>query len=603
MVHWSATAKVIKMQEIDDQKQTQTQPQSKILIDEALNFSNYFRKPTPLQYVKAIYSKPVNVQLETGEVAFDKSWTLFEARPNVKLHANPPILILDHEGLITPGRTDYPLKLYQPKDMFSFSELWDSIPPVVMGKIDKLLEYYPTIKAKDFDPFVLIKHKILHEPILRLADTAFLDKIDWSNFVEKDLLSFQAEKDPRLKLIFKATVLRGSEAQYCPHALLCTGAGTGKSYIYNIAGILRDKITPVSLIGTRTENRYIPGLVQDQSLPICLEQIESQSSHEIFRFMLGFLEKGKASASTAFGSLNVEGQCTFVVTANPTGYETDRITTFRSLIDSLGSNHVALGRRLGLLIFGGEGVYKRVKSLQSLDETAWGIRFELFRSVEEFVYPLIQNLFKEPQIRAWLETQIPDYEENVNALASQIEDRSIKEFLRTHAYGSNRHIRGGALNCAIMDLLLELVKLRQANAGIPQETIDHLIFKGNEYTSQLVNINLESISNISKTLESEWQLQAMLLQKFPKYLKDVVATVKAYKEQNKGNIAEEVTFASLETYFQQTNNNYWSNVECNLANSNIETHNVILGKYFGFQIIKKAEDVWSVVFTDANKTF
>jgi hypothetical protein len=543
------------------------------------------------------------VQLEAGEVVFDKTWTLFEAKPNVKSHANPPILVLDHEGLVTPGRVAYPLRLYQPKDVVSYAELWDDVPPVVIEKIQKLLEYYPTTATgKSFDPSVLLKHKILYEPTLRLADTKLLEKIDWANFVEKELLSFQAEKDPRLKTVFKATILRGSEMQFCPHALICTGSGTGKTQIFDLAGIRRDKITAVSLIGTRTENRYSEGLVQDQTLPICIEQLESQTAHEIFRFMLSFMEKGKASASTAFGSLTIEGQCTFVVTANPTGYETDKIGTFRSLIDSLGSNHVALGRRLGLLIYGGEGVYQRVKSLQSLDETAWNVRFELFRSIEEYAYPLVQNLFKEPQIRAWLETQIPDYEANVNTLASQIEDRSIKEFLRTHGYGAYRHIRGGALNCAIMDLLLEFVKLRQANAGIPQETIDHLIFKANEYTSQLVNINLESIANISKTLETEWQLQAMLFQKFPKYLKDTVTTVKAYKDQNKEHVAEEVTFASLEKYFNQTGGNYWSNVECNLSNSNIETHNMILAKYFGFTIVKKADEVWSVLFTDADKT-
>ncbi|MCW3983198.1 MAG: hypothetical protein NWE96_04305 [Candidatus Bathyarchaeota archaeon] len=566
-----------------------------------VDFSAYFRKMTPLQYIKPIYSKSITRQLKTGEVIFDKSWTLFEAKPNLRSHSNPPILLLDTQGLITPGRNAYPLKLYSPTDLLPFTELWESMPTVVKKRVTKLLDYYP-INSINFDPSTLIDNKILYEPILRLADTALLDKIDWNSFVENELLSFQSEKDPRLKTVFKATILRGVDMLYCPHALLCTGPATGKSYIYDIAGIRRDKVTPVSLIGTRTENRYSEGLVQDQTLPVCIEQLESQSAHEIFRFMLTFMEKGKASASTAFGSLEVEGQCTFVVTANPTGYDTDKIASFRSLIDSLGSNHNALGRRIGLLVYGGDGVYQRVKSLQSLDETAWNSRFEFFRSIEEYAYPLIQRLFKDATVRTWFETPITNYESNVNNLASQIEDRSIKEFLRTHGYGAYRHIRGGALNCAIIDMLLEFVNLRQNNAGISKEIVEQLLVKADGYVGQLVNINLESIANISKTLETEWQFQMMIYEKFPNYLKDIIATLKAYKEQNVEQLGEEVPFAKLEGYFNQDNNRYWSNVECNLANSNIETHNLLLSKYFGFKVVKKADNVWSVVFTDTNKT-
>jgi hypothetical protein len=568
-----------------------------LIKETEINFSECCRKPTTLQYITPIYSKPKNSVSKDGETIFGKAWTLYEARPNIP--GLPAILIIDKNGFINSGRNTYPLQQCEPQDLFSSSDEWDSLPPNVIVKIKKLLGNYSTT-PKHFDWPMLLK--VLYKPTLRLTNPEVLNKIDWIKFVEREVLAYQAEKDPKLQLVFKATLLRGIEMQFCPHGFLSTGSGTGKSYAYEKAGIRRDKVTAISLVGTISQNSITEGLVQHQTLPICIEQLESQSAQQILGYMLTFMEMGTARISTAYGNNVIEGQCTFVVTSNPTGYVLNKIDTFRSLINTLGSNYIALGRRIGLLIYGGEGAYQKVKSLGILDEVEWNYRFEFFRAVEEYVFSLIQKLFKEGRVRTWLETPIQNYEVNVNTLSMQIDDKLIREFLSVHGSGSYKHIRGGALNCAVIDSLPEFVKLRQANLEeIPSSLVDQLLQKADDYTDKLVNINLESIANISKTLESDEQLQTMLFELFPKYLKAIVLAVKKYKESN-SSVGKEISLSSLENFYDHDQYSYWSNVECNLAKSNIDLHNSNLDKYFGFKIVQKADKLWSITFTDANKS-
>jgi hypothetical protein len=535
--------------------------------------------------------------MKDHEISFGKEWTLWEAELNVR--GRPPILIIDECCSIKQGRDLYPLQLYQMQNPFEYAELWDSIPPTAIKKVQRILENY-TILPKKFDPRLLLQFEVLYQPAPRLTEPEVIKTIDWANFIENELMTFRAKKDPRLQLIFKATLLRGIQMEYNPHAFLSTGSGTGKTLVYEQAGIRMDKVTSNSFLGTRTQRGSSEGLVQDQSLPICIEQLESQDAPNILHFMLSFMELGKGKLSTAYGSTFVEGQCTIIVTSNPTGYTQDRAATFRNLINALGSNY-ALGRRIGLIVYGGEGAYKKVESLDTINEDEWRCRFELFRAIEEYVFPCIERLFKTNTVKLWLDSPIEGYQTAVSSLIKQIEDKSVKEFLDTHGAGANKHIRGGALNCAIVDVLPELIPTIQSHSQSSKETIDVILQKADNYLNELIRINLESISNILETYEKEWQMQKIIFDMFPKYLKNVIRAIKAYKDNNT-NAGVEVNLSSLKTSFNQDSQNYWSTVENNLSNCNIEKHNEELDKYFGFRVVKKAEEIWSVVFTDAGKT-
>jgi len=569
-----------------------------------INFEDCIRRVTKLEYIKPIYSKPKHIILKEGEEEiFDKEWTLYEAKPNVVGH--PPILIFDTDGYVNLGRNNYPLQPYVPPNMNDFESLWKNLmPAVVVKRVEKICENYA--QTSKFEASTLLNHKILHTPVPRLNKLDILDNIDWISFVENEVLSFQAKKDERLQLVFKAILPRGVEMKYNPHTLMCTGSGTGKTYFYDRAGIRKDKVTAVSLIGTISKEGPIYGIVHNQQLPLCIEQLESQSAPEILRFMLSFLEMGIGSASTAYGDLSVEGRCTFVITANPTGYETNKIATFRSLIDALGTNYIALGRRIGIIIYGSEKEYERVKSFEPLDEVEWNKRFEFYRAVEEYAYPVICALFKQKRVRKWLETPISNYENDIEQLASKIDDRAITEFLRTHGSGAYKHIRGGALNCADIDYMKELVNLRKTSyATIPSELIDQILQKADEYLEQLVSINLESIGNIPKILKSEQgSLIKMIYQRLPKYLKEIVLSVKLYLDgatQRKVPIPEELDLKVLENFYKKKYYSYWSTVTNNLSLSNIEIHNNVLDKYFGFRLLKKTENLYAVRFTNPKK--
>jgi hypothetical protein len=576
-------------------------PQAKPLN---INFEDCIRKVTKLEYINPIYSKPKHIILKEGEEEiFDKEWTLYEAKPNVVGH--PPILIFDTDGYVNLGRNNYPLQPYMPSNIDDFESLWkNSMPAVVVKQVKKICENYA--QTSEFEASTLLKHKILHTPVPRLNKLDILDNIDWIPFVENEVLSFQAEKDKRIQLVFKATLPRGVEMKYNPHTLISTGSGTGKSYFYDRAGIRKDKVTAVSLIGTIGKEGVIPGLVHNQQLPLCIEQLESQSAPEILRFMLTFMEMGTGSVSTAYGDLSVEGRCPFVITANPTGYETNKIATFRSLIDALGTNYIALGRRVGIIIYGSEKEYERVKSFEPLDEVEWNKRFEFYRAVEEYTYPVICALFKQKRVRTWLETPISNYENDVEQLASKIDDRAIAEFLRTHGSGAYKHIRGGALNCADVDYMKEFVNLRKTSyATIPSELIDQILQKADEYLEQLVTINLESIGNIPRILETEKGIIIkMIYQRLPKYVKEILVSAKMYVDgaiQSKVPIPEELDLKVLESFYKKKYYKYWSMVASNLSLSNIDIHNNVLDKYFGFRLLKKTEKLYAVRFTNIEK--
>jgi Holliday junction resolvasome RuvABC ATP-dependent DNA helicase subunit len=138
--------------------------------------------------------------------------------------------------------------------------------------------------------------KILMTPIPRLRNPktiANMTKEQWQEFIES-IISPGAEKDHRLKLIYKSHLLRGRNQRYNPHTLLITNPGTGKTTFYDVVGQTIDKTSKSRLIGFSDAQNARPGLIDNLNVVLCIEQIESQSAPEILAFLLSFMEKGKA---------------------------------------------------------------------------------------------------------------------------------------------------------------------------------------------------------------------------------------------------------------------------------------------------------------------
>jgi len=568
------------------------------LTAKEVDLDDYLHNLTTVENLKPIYSKPKIV--DSGSATFGKEFTLWQGKPNTIAH--PPILIIDTDGFILPGKQKYCLQRYDG----NFEHIWSLLPKHSRREIEKIGDRWFPIPPDPFNATLFANMSTVWSAIPTLKDPSIVFKIDWLDFVENQLLSFKAKKDPRIKLVYKATVPRSVEIRYAPHSLVCTGTDTGKSEFFDRAGIRKDKITAGAFIGTKNKDITSYGIVHNQELPICIEQIESQDAEGILRFLYSFMEFGKASHTTAYGDISAEGKSTIVITANPTGYDINHVATFRNLIDVLTKNYLAMGRRFGLLLYGGEDFYKKVTSTPGVfDDSEWTKRVAFFRAVEEYSYPVSVALYKEKRIRSWLETPIDKYADNVKDLTTSIEDKAVQQFLQTHGGGGYRHTRGGALNCARIDFMPELVKLKSTAFGdFPDVRITEILNMADEYLARIVQSNLEAIGNIPKVLEKESLLQQIIYERMPKYVREILLTVKVFKEtavKCSMEIDDEVPFSALKASHQKIHYPYWSNVESSLKLSNIEVHNLYLDNYFGFRIAEKTSGIYAVSFTQKNK--
>ena len=540
------------------------------------------RKAVIMHSIKGLFDKPKVKNLP--EFDYEIEWRLFKCKLTP---ASPEVIVYDSDGIITSGQSNYCFTSIT--DLKWVREWVGNLPENKKESIKNILDKWG-FDSKNI-PESLIVNKILLSPIPRLKNPSAVNRMDWKAFL-KEVISPNAEKDSRLELVYKATLLRGTKQRYNPHTLLCTNTDVGKTLFYYMVGKRLDKTTKNSLIGfaTPSEGKQY-GAIHNLDLPFCIEQIESQTSPDILGFLLSFMELGIAESHTGGQSLTCIGNCPMIISANPTGYHTDKIVTFKALIDHLTGNLLALGRRFGIIVYGMD--YQKVITKGTLDEIEWRENVQKFRSIEDYIRPIIKELFENEEIQRWLEEPIAGYLEKVRDLIQDIKDEDVKDFLTEHAESGYRHIKGTALNCAIIDLFPKFVKRK-----IEKKQIDtfETMTKAEAYLAKILVINLESIANMSSLEE---KILHIIFKQLPEYLKDLVLAVNEYRKE-KGNV--KVSLKDLSAYYQGVYYKYWSHIT-NIINqtspSTIRRYNRILEKYWLFRLVQMEEGIYTVEFLDS----
>jgi len=543
------------------------------------------REGIELVAIKCIRNMVEIFKYPSGEIGVKSKWRLFKVKSEPDM---PEILVYDDAGYITKGHSNYALK---PIEDVNWIEEWlNEVPGDIKEKLKNIAQKHG-LGDKNLSKSL---SKILMTPIPRLKNpetVAKMTKEQWDEFIES-VISPDAEKDHRLKLIFKTHLLRGIMQRYNPHSLLITNSGTGKTTYYDIVGLTIDKASKNRLIGFADAQNARPGVIDNLNVVLCIEQIESQTAPDILAFLLSFMESGKARSETGGYGITVRGECPIVITANPTGYSLDRIDTFRALIDHLTGNLMALGRRFGIIVYGND--YQKVTIKKPFSSVEWQKNVQKFRSIEEYVLPPISQLFSENKICKWLETPLPGYEERGKKLIGEVKDQGVKDFLTMHFELAYPHIRGAALNCAIIDFIPMLVKVKTTGEEDSLLIIE-LLATAEEYLKEIITINLESIANMASAEEDVTEL---IFAQLPKYVQELILAVNQFRQKNP-TFSREVSLDVIEQHSLNQYYPYFSAVSNHLDYITPETlsyFNSITEKYWWFRTIQKDKGVYTIEF-------
>jgi hypothetical protein len=418
---------------------------------------------------------------------------------------------------------------------------------------------------------------------------AFLESLDfiqepgvWGRLVG-ELVEFHAKKDPEMALAFKATILEGVEMSANPHSFILTNSSTSKTEPHQFAGKVLDRITAKSLIGAYRQDGLSSGSMSNFKRSVVIEQIESQDAPNLLSFLFNLLETGEAYQEIGGYKKFIHSLATVVITGNPQ-LSTDlsgqaQSDAFSIIIAHLTSNR-ALGRRFGIILFGND--YKPVARLKGgldgrLEREEYAALWEIFREVERLCRDKIERLYARPKVAQFLDSVDNGYSEEVTRIAAKLGEKwaLLHGFLTDHSGFGQRHLRGGALKCAILDMLPEI-----ASDGY---SIEDLLARANSYLEQLTINNLASIARLAEAGQHYGaEMATALLPRLPSPLALVVEAGMNFKRVNPGAVA--VPLGELEGYRPNKSDAYWSLTVNHCLDIKIEKYADSLERYFGMKI-------------------
>lgn len=431
------------------------------------------------EIIEPIYQKAEVMKTENG-VVITIGAKLYRAFPSV---ITPPVYIVDTKSIIHSRKSDLPLTFMTIKDLDAIFERKER--DYIMNKIksDPRIEGWDDLGTHVYGT----GYQFNDATLLKWVDMTGQVTEEYTKLV-KGILEFNCTRDPALVLANKATLPRGYVMKYQPHELQITPPNTGKSTFFELAGRLIDKTTQKTLLGSVkwTDDKAF-GLFHEQYFVLAIDQIESQTVENLAGFALGFLESGRGTVAGGGASMLVTGACPFVVTANPLALQGSHTSVFRDILGFLCRNSYAMGRRFGIITYGN---YEPLHDL-GYDNDAHKELVNTYRALEERVTLTLQKFWQHPKVRDFCLQKV--YDDSLIDVINKCESIEVTSFLRAHFSHSFPHIRGGAVNCSLVDNLPRLAALEILMIGDLDKIVDDVLEGAKSYTEQIKAINIESI--------------------------------------------------------------------------------------------------------------
>jgi len=546
------------------------------------NTLQFFSTPIPF-YVKA--KPPVVVDGEL--VSFETEWKLFRT----KLQQNAPsILIWDRDGYL-PGKQEAALHLVEEEDLM---QILEALPEKKQHELEGLLRNEWALRKEEGETLfsILKKIPIVFQPVPRLRDPSILERMDWRSYVEK-LVCPKPGKDPKLITVHKAKILKPLAMQYAPHSLEITNSNTGKTRFYDSAGIKIDKATRKAVLGfAKSPTEVYPGTINGTELPTAFDQVESQDSYELAKYMLDILETGKALVDAGGVRFVVETKSSFAYLGNPVAKDAKVVEGFKALLNHICVNP-AMGRRFGIILFGTNLKTIRGKEKMSVEELEeWKHSFTLFRAVEEYAAPKFKQLIRDPKVVEWLHQPIKGYRETIYNATRELEDYNLAAFFEAHAEAEHR-VRGAALHAAVA-LLLDKIALGKI-------TVEEILEEAEDLLSEYVDINLQSIADLCRMWDRLRADQAKAyFENLSDYMKEIVSAILHYKKHNPEAVTVQLDKIPYIPENQEAYKYFSRCINKLRQRKKLDSLNEAFRNFFGFQI-ERCNDAFNVLYFENPK--
>jgi chaperonin cofactor prefoldin len=523
------------------------------------------RPAVKFKFIKLIYSKPKFIFRKGTLIDIKTQFRVYEA---FKEEAQKSVLIVDYNDYINPKRTEYSvIRVSEEKSKEIISYLQEA------GVLKKI-----TRSGKNI---------IILQPVPRLRSIDFLRKMNWKQFIEEIIDYKNAGVDPDFKIVRKATLPRGYYQSINPHAHIVLPGSTGKSEYYSTIGQLEDKVTDNSLIGYADSKGPKPGSLDKTELPIAFDQVESLTRGNILRYLFNIMEKGEAIIDNAAHPFTIWSKSTLIFLSNPIG---DPKTQYSAFLEKLCKNPT-IGRRFGIILYKKDAkrITSKVKDLKGeLTE-----KIELFRAIEEYAGPeinkIIDNLWK------WLNEQNEEWITQALSLIKGLENENeeLATFLREFIINGGSHMRGAALNCAIVDNLDKI--------ALKEYKIEDILRDAEKYLNELLRINFNSIETITQNYKKGIEeVQKRIFNTLPTYMKEIMSAIELWRRKLKNEEKEKIAIPYklyLETipYKPQTAQ-YFSNIIKDAKKANPSKYNDDLKINFGLEIKKEDNNIYAIIW-------
>jgi len=531
------------------------------------NVTQFFSAPFPF-YVKAKPPVVVNGELRF----FETEWKLYLAR----LQQNaPPILLWDRDGYL-PGKQEAALHIVGLDDL---AEIVAALPDRKMAELEGILKNEWGVQFQEGEDFLskVTQLPIFYQPVPRLRDQAILRKMDWCSYVEQ-LACPKPGKDRKLVNVHLAKILQPLNMHYAPHSMEITNSNTGKTRFYDSAGIKIDRATRRAVLGfAKSPKEVFLGTINGTTLPTAFDQIESQDSYELAKYMLDIMETGKALVDSGGVRFVVETGSSFAYLGNPVAKDAKVVEGFKALLNHICANP-AMGRRFGIILFATD--LKTIQgnekmTLKELEE--WKRSFTLFRAVEEYAHPKLRQIISDPKAGEWLHKPIHGYREAVYKATEQLDDYNLAAFFESHVEATHR-VRGVALHAAVA-LLLDKIALGES-------IVDQILEQAEELLPTYVQINLDSIATLCQMWEQLRTDQGITYyENSPDYLREIISAVLQHKKHNPNAVSVQLDQIPYEPENKSTYAYFSRCINKLKQRKRIDELNETLRNFFGFQII------------------
>jgi len=304
--------------------------------------------------------------------------------------------------------------------------------------------------------------------------------------------------------------------RYRGHTFVVKPPKTGFSYFAQKVGRCVGYASSASIRGfSDSQGNIRHGVIHANFGSIMLDEA-SHYKDIVADVALTFMELGKQEVTTAGLTLTNLGAPKLTITINA-GQDVAKPRDFLEALDKmlpkLTTVPEAFGSRFGLIIFARKMQPVEMKEFVSQKEIK---KNELVvRSIFEEASKYVKEIYAGYRIQEWLNKPLPEYEKQVRKLVDKLPEQylfgqRVKIFWLDHAKSGYRHVRGVALEAALVDLIDRII---ESKGIITEDLEDEILEKAEEYLQTVININLDSLREMINVTEETEPLLKELIQK------------------------------------------------------------------------------------------